>query len=156
MIMENEVKVVKAFECKSLSGLSTLTYEIGIRGGAEGVIRVAGNSGSGMFSDDWVPLREVLNILRLPLNQEAISSSAFRPLYLGRSINTPSFLMAALLNEEVIGVNSEKKRTYEVTAVSAFEERMEALLGNGVMSTTPSQVELPRKKLSVKAVNRAV
>lgn len=128
-VVEEEVRVVSVVECDSLARSSRLTYELGIRSSGEGVIRISGNSGNGMFSEEWVPLAAVVNILRVPVHQEAISSMAFRPLYAGRSINSPSFLMAALRNEEVIVAHPSKRRCYMVSALSAFEERVEQLLG---------------------------
>jgi hypothetical protein len=146
--MENEINVVKQIECDSLSRMSKLTYEFGVSGEAEVVMRIVGNSGSGMFSNDWVSTREVLNILRVPLYQESVASVAFRPLYVGKSINTPSFLMAALRNEEVITPHPTNRRGYQVTAVSAFEERLAGLLGEGAQAVGPA------KKASGKGANR--
>jgi len=128
-VVEQEVRVIRSIECDSLARTCRLTYELGVKGEGEAVIRIAGNSGNGMFSEEWVSMRDVLNILRVPLHQEAISSMAFRPLYAGRSINSPSFLMAALRNEEVVVAHPSKRRCYMVSAVSAFEERVEELLG---------------------------
>ncbi len=154
--MENEFRVLKSVECDSLSGMSRLTYEFGVRGDSEIVMRIVGNTGSGMFSDDWVSANEVLNILRVPLYQESISSVAFRPLYLGKSVNTPSFLMAALRNEEVIAVHPTLKRGYQVIAVSAFEERVQGLLGADA-EVKPEKGQKPKgpaKKASSKATNK--
>lgn len=126
-VVKQEVRVLKTIECDSLARSSILKYELGVRGEGEAVIRIAGNSGNGMFSEEWVSMRDVLNILRVPAHQEAISSMAFRPLYAGRSINSPSFLMAALRNEEVVVAHPSKRRCYQVSAASAFEERIEQL-----------------------------
>jgi len=46
--------VLKTGSCPSLTGASTLTYEIGT--GAEGLVfRITGNSGGGLFGKEWVP-----------------------------------------------------------------------------------------------------
>lgn len=121
------VRVLRTITCDSLSRMSRLTFQYGIRGGAEIVMRICANSGNGMFSDDWVRADDVLNVLRSPDNQEVISSLAFRPLYVGKSINTPSFLMAALRHEEVITTHPTLKRAYQVLAVSAYEDRVRSL-----------------------------
>lgn len=128
--MEDGVIVLQAIQCPSLSGLSQLTYEYGLKSGSELMIRIAGNTGTGMYSEDWVPMNEVLNILRIPAHQAAISSIVLRPLYLGKSVNTPSFLLAALKHEEVVVPDASKRGAYQVSALSAFEERLEGLLNS--------------------------
>ncbi len=154
--MEVEIKTVKAVQCQSLSGLTMLTYEFGVGAESEVFIRIASSTGNGMFSNGWVSFREVLNVLSLPLNQESISSMAFRPLYLGRSINSPSFLMAALRNEEVVVVHPSRKRAYQVFSVSAFEERIDALRLACLIEAPQGEPmsNAPEKKPSRKAGNK--
>jgi hypothetical protein len=154
--MEDEVIVVRSHECPSLSGLSTLSYEYGRRMGGELVIRISANSGSGMFSNDWVPVSEVLEILRVPERQEAISSVAFRPLYLGKSVNTPSFLMAALKHEEVILATASKRNAYQVSDLAAFEERLETLPLEKAIETGVLVEVAPRKPGGKRVNNKKV
>ena len=46
--------VLKTGSCPSLTGASTLTYEIGTAAGGI-VFRITGNSGGGLFGKEWVP-----------------------------------------------------------------------------------------------------
>ena len=54
-----EVRVLRAATCPSLSGKSTLTYELGCDGASALQLRIAKNSGRGMFSTAWVPWERV-------------------------------------------------------------------------------------------------
>lgn len=144
--VQEDIRVIRVVECDSLARSSRLTYELGIRGDAEAVMRISGNTGNGMFSEEWVPMAEVMNILRVPIHQEAINSMAFRPLYAGRSINSPSFLMAALRNEEVIVAHPSKRRCYMVSALSAFEERIDQLLADPTAEPGKVAAKVTRKK----------
>jgi hypothetical protein len=143
----NPVRVLRSIECDSLSRMSRLTFQYGLRDDTEIVIRISANSGNGMFSDDWVRADDVLNVLRSPDNQEAISSLAFRPLYVGKSVNTPSFLMAALRHEEVITTHPTLRRAYQVLAVSAYEDRVRSLPASGPQ--TSGDEERPMAKTEV-------
>ncbi len=131
--MEEEVVVVKTAKCASSSGKSTLTYQFGLKAGEGVQVRFVHNSGGGMFCKDWVAMKEVMQVLRDPGSQEVISAASFRPIYLGRSINTPSFLLAALKQEGVIVVHASRPRNYQVSEVDAFEQRI------GVLSEVTSQ-----------------
>lgn len=55
-----------------------------------------------------------------------ITSSAFKPLYEGRSVNTAGFLMAALRDLGVIGLDAENTRLHvripDVPLDSVFSE----------------------------------
>lgn len=67
--------------CKSLSGRSTLSYVI------EGdTLRIVGNSGGGLFSPEPVSL----DVLR-----EATKTRDLRRHFVGRSLNTAGFVLAA-------------------------------------------------------------
>jgi len=148
--MEQEVKVIKSAQCPSVSGKSKLTYEFGLKeeGGVQ--FRITRNSGGGMFGKDWVPMSEVIKVLKDPLNQEAIGAFAFRQIFEGKSINTQSFLLAALKNEEVVTVHPTTRRAYQVFDVAAFEERINGLIeGKQVGSSKGADVPNKRPVLKV-------
>jgi hypothetical protein len=52
--MTNSIQVVRDGSCPSLSGKSTLTYEVGAGPAADVYLRIRKNSGAGYFSTDWV------------------------------------------------------------------------------------------------------
>jgi len=49
-----DMKVLKTDTCKTLSGKSTLTYQIGVDPDSVIHLRIAGNIGGGFFSDEWL------------------------------------------------------------------------------------------------------
>lgn len=121
---EPRVKVLETIECDSLARSCRITYELGVREDGSAVMRVAGNSGAGMFCDQWVSVDDVLRVLNLPAHRDCISSTAFRPLYLGRSSNSHSFLMAALRHEEAVIPHPTRPRNYQAADPRLFEARV--------------------------------
>ena len=68
--------ILKTASCPSLSGKSTLTYNIGTNANAEIQFQLMANDGGGYFNDDWIPyvgIQEVLN--QLPNSQEITSGT---------------------------------------------------------------------------------
>jgi len=49
-----DLRVLKQATCPSLSGASTLTYEIGTDAEGGLFFRITGNSGGGLFGKEWV------------------------------------------------------------------------------------------------------
>lgn len=150
--MEQEVKVIKSAQCPSSSGKSKLTYEFGLSDEGAVLFRIKHNSGGGMFAKGWVPMLEVLKVLRDPAHQESIGSMAFAKIFEGRSVNTKIFLLAALKNEGVIIVHPTTRRAYKVFEVEAFEDRINALsVGGPVVGKEPEALgkkpllKLPKK-----------
>ena len=86
--MEEEVRVVRSVECDSLSGKSKLKYEFGVLAEKGVQFRIVSNSGGGMFWKDWISMEEVIKVLASPDVSKAISATAFKVIFAGRSINT--------------------------------------------------------------------
>jgi hypothetical protein len=114
------VRVLKAGTCPTLSGRGSLKYEIGTDDAANVAIRLTGNSGGGFFNGDWVGFDAVSKILQSPYVQRGLSSTAFVPIYRGKSMNSPSFLAAVLKAEGVIRLQEGKTRSYEVADLEGF------------------------------------
>lgn len=126
--LDDLVQVIRVGQCPSVSGRSTLTYQLG-RLGADGeqYVRIHDNSGRGMFARDWVSAEAIRAVLE---GDAPLTSSAFRPLYEGRSINTGGFLMAALRDLGVIGLDAENNRLHvrnpDVPLESVFAPSLDA------------------------------
>ena len=123
------VQVVQSSTCETVSGRSTITYEFGVNPERQAMFRITSNTGGGMFGRDWVVVSALIEILRAPTNAEEIRAVAFRPLFEGKSINTQSFLLAALLSEKVVVAHATKPRGYQVVDVDDFEDRLNELCG---------------------------
>ena len=109
-----EPKIIKTATCKSSSGQSTLTYNIGKD--QSGIhFRIYGNTGSGFFSKEWISLADIQEAISK--SSKPFTSAVLQPLFHGKSINTPAFMLAVLLNE---GLVKRSKRCYEWIDPSAF------------------------------------
>jgi hypothetical protein len=124
--LDELVQVLRVGQCLSVSGRSTLTYQLG-RMGDEHYVRIHDNTGRGMFARDWVSAEAIRAVLE---GDAPLTSSAFRPLYEGRSINTGGFLMAALRDLGVIGLDAENNRLHvlnpDVPLESVFAPSIDA------------------------------
>jgi hypothetical protein len=94
---ENEIQVTRTESCPSLSGRSTISYEVGIKGGSQ-YIRLSGNSAGGLFCKEWVSIADIQQILA---GSTSVTSKTLQPVYAGKSANSPGFLLAALINEKM-------------------------------------------------------
>lgn len=99
---ETPIRVLKIAECPSVSGQSTLTYHVGADRSDELYLRLYGNSGGGQFNRDWVPLSALRDRLREWPEDKPMTTAVLRPLFRARSVNTPSFLFAVLIQEGLV------------------------------------------------------
>jgi hypothetical protein len=146
------VRVLKNGACPTLSGRGSLKYEIGADEASNVAIRLTGNSGGGFFNGDWVPIDAVSKILQSPHVQKGLSSTAFVPIYRGKSMNSPSFLAAVLKAEGVIRLQEGKTRSYEVADLEGFlasvSSHTSSIPGN---SATPRGKASPATKKAIPA-----
>jgi hypothetical protein len=114
--------------CPSLTGRSVLTFQIGRH--PDDVhrslhLRIARNSGGGMFCKDWASLAAVDEILR---NANPVTARSFWALHPGRSINTAGFVLAILKDLGVVQPKNDNTRHHErvsgPTLLEAVHARM--------------------------------
>ena len=122
------IRVLKTGTCPSLSGKSKLTYHIGCLGKSDVQFRIHANSGTGFFSDEWVPLSAILQVIDKQPSGEPFTSFILLPLFRHQSINTLGFLFAALRQEGLVQTSEENKRCYERMDQKAFMQSVKALL----------------------------
>jgi hypothetical protein len=107
---EEEIKVVRKESCPSLSGSSTISYEIGSKGDCQ-YIRLAGNSAGGIFCKNWISMVDIQQLL---LGISSVTSKTFQSVYVGKSSNSPGFIAACVINEKL----ANRKETIPVKKVS--------------------------------------
>ena len=120
---EQEMRILKTGECPSLSGKSTLTYQIGCNGDKEVYIALTGNSGKGIFNKDWFALDEIYTLLA---NQEKVTSGSLHELFDGRSSNSAGFILAVLLKEGLVKVSAGNKH-YDIVGQAEFGKILQGL-----------------------------
>ena len=120
------IHTIKTGNCSSRSGKSKLTYLIGADSDSEIHFRINGNTGNGFFNNDWIPLKTILELLGK--SGGAFTSFTLHPLLKGKSNNTPAFLIASLLEEDIIHRSVSEKRCYELSDVSVFMTKIKPLM----------------------------
>ena len=147
-----EVQVLKTGSCKSLSGKSTLGYEVGRSADAVIKLRVATNTGTGYFNKDWLPWPRVQALLDKN-GTKPITSHTLGPLYFQKSANSAGFLLAVLLHERLLQPMADKPRCHELIDTEAFSLSINALEGApaGTSKKTPAKRPAAAKKSAPKA-----
>ena len=95
-----DLRVLKQSTCPSLSGASTLTYEIGADANGALYFRITGNSGGGLFGKEWVAWSAIEPALAdSPITAGSLKRAG---VCTGKSANTPGFLLAVLKAEGLV------------------------------------------------------
>lgn len=142
------ITIIKEAQTKSLEGKATLDYHLGLDETSALHWQIASNSGGGFFSDEWVAFQAIQEALAAWPEVNPITSMALRPLFLGKSANNPSFLMATLVKEGVLERKPDTKRHYQLGDVKAFLATVEKLKAGH------SKPGKPRAKAKAKAGTR--
>jgi hypothetical protein len=105
------VQALKRSSCPTLSGKSTLHYEVGLDAKETPLFLITACTGGGFFSKEWVSLPSI----RLALQKsQAITAILLFPLFKGKSVNTPGYLLAVLRAEKLIQPLPGKTRIHEL------------------------------------------
>ena len=140
----NPIQTIYEGQCESLSGRSTLTYEIG-RHPETGALhlRIVKNSGGGMFCDEWIEARLIDSIVR---GATELTSRSFQALQPGRSINGAGFAMAVLRALGLIRVNGENSRLHEHVPTETFEKVVMARMATEPATAAKTAAKSGRRK----------
>ena len=145
-----DMRVLKTATCKSVTGKSTLTYQIGSLPDATIHMRITKNPGAGFFNDEWIALQDIQEVLEKSPEGQPLTSFLLQPLVKGKSVNTPAFLMAALTHERLLRVLKGKKRGHEFLDPEGFNSKMDKLL-SAKSTTGGTTKETIRKTVTKKA-----
>jgi hypothetical protein len=128
---EPPIRSVKIASCPSLSGKSTLKYNVGCTPDSTIYFRVFENSGGGFFSHEWIPLGAIQKALDKASSDTELTSFLLHPLFSGRSQNSPGFLLAAVKAEGLVRASTKKRRCYERADDSVFLAEVQAWMASG-------------------------
>lgn len=123
------IRILKTATCPNLSDSAKLGYHIGCNAESQIMLRVFSNSKKGFFSREWISFDAILKAIDKAPKDKPWNAFWLGPLYAGKSINTPSFLMAVLLAE---GIVKKVERNYEKVSHEAFVEQVKKLIESGV------------------------
>jgi hypothetical protein len=108
---KSEIEIVATQKTKTISGKTTLTYHLGKDEESNPWVRAWSSSGSGFFSNEYLLISRIIEILEQQKGA-SFTSFVFQPLFKGKSVNTPGFLVAILLAEKIIALEPGKQRKY--------------------------------------------
>ncbi len=137
--LDATIRVLKKATCGTISGKSKLTYHVGSTPDNEILFRIHANAGGGFMSQEWVPLKDILDVFGEVPNGQPITSFVLQPLFRGKSVNTPAFLVAALANEKLLQLLKGKKRGHLVMDPEDFTARMEKLMSSSDKPKAPAK-----------------
>jgi hypothetical protein len=122
--------IIKIATCPTCSGKATLTYHFGCNDDKQVYIRIVANSGGGFFSDEWIKLADIKAALDIALFP--VTSFPLIKLFIGKSVNTPGFLLAVLKHESLVKLLEGKIRGYEKLDQAPFMLELEKLISSDV------------------------
>ena len=123
-----DIRILKIGSCESVSRKSTLTYHIGCMADGEILLRIYANTAAGFFSQEWLPLKEINQVLTKAGGH--FTSFALQSLFRGKSQNNTAFLLAVLQREGLVGQAIDKKRCYDKLDAGPFIAEIKALIGS--------------------------
>jgi hypothetical protein len=129
---EPEIRILKTATGPSLSGKSTLTYNVGCDADKAIYLRIFANTGKGMFGKQWLALATLGKLLAKIPPDDLITSGSLLPAVKGASVNTAGFLLAALKNEGLVQDAQDNRRGYVRNEPGEFLAGMQALMASGV------------------------
>ena len=130
---KQEMRILKTGECPSLSGKSTLTYQIGLEGDKKVCLSLTGNTGRGIFNRDWFDIEEIYSLLAS--HKKPVTSGSLHGLFEGRSSNSAGFFVAMLLKLGLLKVSPGNKH-YNLVGQVEYKKVVQALIDSGSPSTT--------------------
>ncbi len=133
--------------CPSLSGKSDITYSLVLNADSSLQFQLLANSGAGRFNDDAISYGAIRELLRHYQGKE-IRSSNLKSLYPQKSVNSPGFMAAALLNEGLLQPTPNKEHSYEPLDDTAWIAKVRAELQSPTYAN--AKVSKPRKLLALK------
>lgn len=122
------VRILKRSACPSVSGKSSLVYEVGLDERTKELqLRVVANSGGGCFNQDWVKLKDITAALDKAPKGESVTSYVLESMFRGVSQNTAGFVWAVLVHAGFVVPSKEKKRAYDRVDPKEFMDEIRAL-----------------------------
>ena len=141
----DDVQALRRGSCRTLSGKSTLHYELGLDAKQTLLIRVTTCTGGGFFLKEWVSLSAICSALQ---KSKAVTAILLFPLFKGKSVNTPGYLLAVLRAEKLIQALPGKTRIHEFC--SDWDDRVASLLSRDSGKAKPAAKASPKAAAPIK------
>jgi len=125
--LDDSISVVKTATCETLTRKSKLTYQIGTLPDGEVYVRIHKNTGNGFFSREWIALSDIQKAISKIAAGKPVTAIVLGELFQGRSVNTPGFLLAALVDEQLLVPMQGRKRSHEPVSPEEFRDKVRQL-----------------------------
>ncbi|MDP3815785.1 hypothetical protein [Pseudomonas sp.] len=116
--LDEQFCVLKEGSCASLTGRSTLSYQLATLGESGLHLRLTGNTGTGFFSKDWMPCSMIEQLI---IGATELTSTSFKTIFPNKSVNTGGFVVAVLKDLGLLRVNEQNSRWHAHVADMTFE-----------------------------------
>lgn len=121
-------RIVKVGATTNVSGKHKITYHIGCDIETNIYFQVYENSGGGFFSPEWVSLKAIQQAIEQ--GRKPTTSFVLYGIFNGKSVNTPAFLLAALLKEGLVQIHEDNQRCYAATNPDSFISEINQLIAS--------------------------
>ncbi len=119
----DDLTPIKTATCPSLTGTTKISYKIAIDSSSNLYFQILKNSNTGKFSEEWIAYNDAKSAF--PIGP--FSSAPLRKLYRNKSLNTPGFLLAAMLNEDIVEREPGKQLLFRFKSDETFLAEIERL-----------------------------
>ena len=103
-------------------------------------------TGGGFFSKEWISLNTIFEAFDKKAVDKPIISLLLYPLFQGKSLNTPAFLLAVLKQEGLVSPLEDNPKHYERLPSEAFM----AEIGKLIQSTVDLKIDDAKPAVSTK------
>ena len=100
-------------------------------------------------------MKDIQRALEKRPNGTFITSFVLQPLFKGKSVNTPAFLLSALIHEQLLKPLPGKKRYHQVLDPADFMGRVEKLISSGAEVKTKGAVRKTTAKATPASSKKA-
>ena len=141
---DESMTVVRTATTDTLTRKSKLTYQVGTLPDGEVYLRIHKNTGNGFFSREWIALSDIQKTIGEIAAGKPVTAIVLGDLFEGRSVNTPGFMLAVLVQEKLLIPIQGKKRSHEPVSPEEFRERVQQLVSGKGKSKAPSRKKAVR------------
>jgi hypothetical protein len=134
---KSEIEHIFTKKTKSLAGKSNLTFHGGRDEADNLYLRIWVNSSNGYFSNEWLAMSKIEDILQQQGN-ESFTSYVFKDLFQGKSSNSCGFACACLIAEGILAFAEGKKRKLVYTGNSLVIDKAKPRKKTARKSTSKS------------------
>jgi len=133
--MTSTLRIIKKSISPKLSprAQGSLTYHVGYDETAKTFhFRITANSGGGFFSNEWIALNDILDVIETTSSDKPFKALILKSLYQSKGSNNHGFLAAALRAENLLLPVEKQLMSHTLSDVKSFKTNMQQLIKDKV------------------------